>query len=235
MLFLPNEPSLGLRLQVDALPQTGLLPKEKENLRPSSGGSVASGHRAMNNANKWCFNALMASALIFWAGFLQRFAGQNDWPEFGRGGRALINGQSVNLTGGIYGRMNAKTPRRERWRRNSERLRESTWWMLLAEECKTETKKTRFLPNEPNFWTKRIEIQVFMGEHVAREMTTEMSEKSRKKRTQIREPNGPRKRRTPNVGGSRCARMSELCTVGCVVWSLCVTRSSLYFESSDGH
>jgi hypothetical protein len=39
----------------------------------------------LNKARKWCFNAGNASALIFWAGLLQRFAAQNDRPEFRRG------------------------------------------------------------------------------------------------------------------------------------------------------
>jgi hypothetical protein len=51
---------------------------------------------------EWCYNALKAAALIFRAPFLQRFATQNDRAEFRRGGGALISGQGVNLTGGIY-------------------------------------------------------------------------------------------------------------------------------------
>jgi hypothetical protein len=49
---------------------------------------------------KLILNVLVASALIFLAGFLQLFCAQLDRPEFGRGGGALINAQGVNLTGG---------------------------------------------------------------------------------------------------------------------------------------
>jgi hypothetical protein len=46
------------------------------------------GEKVRKSAKNRCFFAKNASALIFQPGFLQLFAGQNDRPEFGRGGGA---------------------------------------------------------------------------------------------------------------------------------------------------
>jgi hypothetical protein len=88
-----------------------------------------------NRAKKWCFFAKNASALTFWAGFLQLFAAQNDQPEFGRsgGGEKFRLGRKF-FGGGIYGGWFFGSPEgiRGLGTPNSESLREFSCEKVFA-------------------------------------------------------------------------------------------------------